>query len=66
MLQSIEQLLQRKMNRKEFLAALGLGAVTIMGFSNLLKVLGHDPHKRQIGTSSGSSYGGSSYGGRKR
>lgn len=64
MVKPLEQLLERKMTRKEFLATLGLGAVTIFGFSNLINVLGGGNNRKQ--SSSPMGYGSSSYGGKTK
>ncbi len=62
MQKNVSDLLHKKMSRKEFLATLGLGLVSILGFSNLLKMLdGGKSTKIQSG-----GYGSSSYGGDKR
>ncbi|HSW99336.1 MAG TPA: hypothetical protein VLF71_05900 [Candidatus Saccharimonadales bacterium] len=36
----LQSLLQKEMTRKEFLATIGLGVASILGFSSLLKLLG--------------------------
>jgi len=46
------------MSRKEFLTTLGLGLASVMGFSAILKILGH---KGFTGSQS-HGYGGSAYG----
>jgi hypothetical protein len=36
----LQVLMQKEMTRKEFLATIGLGVASILGFSSLLKLLG--------------------------
>jgi hypothetical protein len=62
MIKPLEQLLQRKMNRKEFLATLGLGAVSLMGFSHLINNLSNSRGKQ---SDASAGYGSSAYGGKK-
>ncbi len=60
----LQKLLEKPMNRKQFLAHLGAGALTVIGISGLLKHLvnlGAKP-SRQVAD----GYGASAYGGRKR
>jgi Trp operon repressor len=60
----LSDLMQKEMTRKEFLATLGFGVATIMGFSSLLQLLGKkNPLQQQ--TASAHNYGGGVYGGRK-
>lgn len=58
----IQALMQKEMTRKEFLATLGFGAATVLGFSSLLNLLGKknpfDARAQQFG------YGGGAYGGK--
>lgn len=62
----LQKLLSKKMGRREFLAHLGAGLLTIVGISNLLKQLIHyDSSSKPKPTASG-GYGSSSYGGKKR
>ena len=61
----IQDLMQKEMTRKEFLATLGFGVATIFGFSSLLQLLGKkNPLEQHNQVSLG--YGGGSYGGQKR
>lgn len=58
MRKNIHQLVQTNMTRKEFLATLGVGAITLLGFANIVKFFGHSteaPHQA-------SGYGTSPYG----
>lgn len=60
---NVNKLLNKPMNRREFLAHIGAGAMFIMGISGLLKGLvdfGGPRHHTDNG------YGSSSYGGSKR
>ncbi|HEY5668328.1 MAG TPA: hypothetical protein VIR03_04160 [Candidatus Saccharimonadales bacterium] len=59
----INNLMEKEMTRKEFLATLGFGAATIMGFSTLLQLLGK---KNPFHQTSSFGYGGGAYGGEKR
>jgi len=60
----LQKLFNKPMDRKEFLAHVGAGALAIMGISGLMKTLldfGSQPHQRiTVG------YGSSSYGGSKK
>ena len=61
-MQQLNNLMQKEMSRKEFIATLGLGIASILGFSSILKVLfgkGEQTQARSTG------YGSSAYGGRK-
>lgn len=58
----LNDLMQREMTRKEFIATLGFGAATVFGFSGILQLLGkQNPLQQQA--SSRLSYGGGAYGG---
>jgi hypothetical protein len=52
----IQTLMQKEMTRKEFLATVGLGVASILGFSSLLKLLGLK------GNHQSSGYGSRGYG----
>lgn len=56
----IDVLMQREMTRKEFMATLGIGAATLMGFGSIMRLF-----KPSTASSSSQSkgYGSSSYGG---
>jgi hypothetical protein len=60
----LNTLLVRDMTRKEFLATLGFGLVSILGFSNLIHLLTGKPINKYIDSASKSKngYGSSSYG----
>lgn len=57
----LEEILSKEMSRKEFLATVGLGLASVMGFSSIIKML-TGKHQQQ---SSGFGYGSSAYGGSK-
>ena len=59
----LDSLLQKEMTRKEFLAALGFGVASILGFGSIIRTLTAKPGQSGHHTSYG--YGASSYGGRK-
>ena len=57
----LNDLMQREMTRKEFIATLGFGAATVFGLSGILQLLGkQNPLQQQT---SRLSYGGGVYGG---
>ena len=59
----LNNLMQKEMTRKEFLATLGFGAATVMGFSTILELLGkNNPLKHN--TASLHGYGNGAYGGK--
>jgi Trp operon repressor len=53
----LNELLQKEMSRKEFIATLGFGVASIFGLSTLLKIF--------TGKKSVVGYGSSSYGGNR-
>ena len=56
-----QQLLQQELTRKEFMATLGMGVVSILGFSSIIHFLtGHKG--RALAGQERSGYGSSSYG----
>ncbi|HEX8227317.1 MAG TPA: hypothetical protein VF572_05610 [Candidatus Saccharimonadales bacterium] len=67
MQKQVHGLLQKEMTRKEFMATVGFGAATVMGFTSIFRLFGGTipgngtDTKKQ--TSSG--YGSSAYGGSK-
>ena len=63
-MKQIDTILQKEMTRKEFLATLGFGIASILGFSNLLRLLFSKGHESRGGVLSG--YGASVYGGGTR
>lgn len=56
----LNELMQKEMNRREFLVMLGFGVASIVGLSTVLKLLGHQSPLQRYGT----GYGTGSYGGR--
>jgi hypothetical protein len=60
---NLQKLFNKEMNRKEFLAHVGAGALAVVGVSGILKnMLNYKPRQQ----SSSMGYGASSYGGRKK
>jgi hypothetical protein len=57
----IDSLMQREMSRKEFLATLGFGAATLMGFSSILQMVTGKDFSNHGAVTTG--YGSSAYGG---
>jgi hypothetical protein len=60
----LNSLVKKEMTRKEFVATLGFGAATVMGFGSVLKLLGAGSHNTKQHAVSG-GYGSSPYGGGK-
>lgn len=58
MQRQVQELLHKEMTRHEFLATLGLGIASLLGFSSILKLLNANPNHRR----SGFGYGSSTYG----
>ena len=64
MARPLDQLMQKEMSRKEFLLTLGLGVISIFGFSRLVELFtGHSVHKN---INSHVGYDGADYGGAKQ
>lgn len=61
---NLQKLLEKPMNRKEFLAHLGAGFLAIAGVSGLLKTLVDYSGRSHTRRTSG--YGSSSYGGERK
>lgn len=61
-MKQLQGLMQKEMSRKEFLATIGLGIVTVMGFSTLVNTLMGKNNQQQTNV----GYGSSPYGGTKR
>jgi hypothetical protein len=62
-MQKIQDLMQKEMTRKEFLATMGFGVAAIFGFSTLIGLLtgkSNPFHQQHMG------YGGGPYGGGKK
>lgn len=58
---SYDALAQKEMSRKEFLAVIGLGLITVLGLANALKTIG-GLQKNTAPRSRGPGYGQSAYG----
>jgi hypothetical protein len=63
-MQKLNDLMQREMTRKEFLATMGFGVAAVFGFSSLIGLLTGKSNPFQQAQTMG--YGGGAYGGRKR
>jgi hypothetical protein len=59
----LDTLFQKEMSRKEFLATLGLGVASIMGFSTIIKLVTGKSVDSHLGQRTGLGYGSSPYGG---
>ena len=55
---ALQNLMQKEMTRKEFLAAIGLALASILGFSSVLRLLTGKDHAQQ----SSGGYGSRTYG----
>lgn len=62
----VEELMQKELSRKEFLALVGAGVVSVFGFSQILKALLEQKPAGRQQTTAAVGYGGSAYGGEKR
>jgi len=59
----LDEVMKKEVTRKEFLATLGFGIASIMGFSTILKFLfGRGSQQTAVNT----GYGSSAYGGRRK
>lgn len=63
MTQHIDHIMQKEMSRKEFLATLGFGMASIMGFSSIIHMLTGKSIGGHLGRGVKGGYGYSSYGG---
>jgi len=61
MVRPVENIMQKEMTRKEFLATLGLGIASIMGVSQIVHMLSGKSLGHYLKSSAG--YGSSAYGG---
>jgi hypothetical protein len=59
----LDVLMHKEMTRKEFLTTLGVGLVTLLGFSSLLRLLTGKQHHVLGGGNATTGYGSSAYGG---
>jgi hypothetical protein len=57
--------MQKEMTRKEFLAAMGFGLASILGFSNIIRLLTGRSFESHFKNSSSVGYGSNAYGGGK-
>ncbi len=64
MQKQISGLLDKEMTRKEFMATLGFGVASIMGFSSILKLLTAS-HANSSYSKVSKGYGSSPYGGKQ-
>jgi hypothetical protein len=66
-MQKISDLMQKEMTRKEFLATMGFGLATILGFSSIISMFTgkSNPFNQQQQAGSALAYGGGAYGGKK-
>lgn len=62
MTKPIDTLLRKEMSRKEFLATLGFGAASILGFSTIIKLLSGKSASDHLGHAA-RGYGSNTYGG---
>ncbi len=63
----INDLLQKKMDRRDFLKVVGLGLLAAVGFVGLMKLLAPNTVEKHLGAlQKDDSYGGMTYGGSKR
>jgi hypothetical protein len=60
----LDNLMQKEMDRKEFLATVGFGLASLFGFSTVLQLLGRS-NGINIGQAADAGYGSSAYGGNK-
>lgn len=65
MKEQIGELVQKEMTRKEFLATVGFGVVSIMGFGSLVKLLTGKGSSQSLRRNVSAGYGSSAYGGSK-
>jgi len=63
MQKTIDTILKKEMSRKEFLGMIGLGIISMIGISSMLKNLGDSFGKQVKSSSTGLEYGDSIYGG---
>lgn len=61
----LNDLLNKEMDRKQFLKYSGSAMLGVAGLSGVAKVLTKQPQRQQSGNSQSLSYGGGAYGGRK-
>lgn len=64
--EKLNEVLQKKMTRAEFLGLIGASALSVVGITSLLKNLSEGVDKRSVSPTSSDSYGGSTYGGSRK
>lgn len=57
----VNEIMQKEMSRKEFLATFGFGVASLFGLGTLLRLMGHGQNQQV----SSMGYGSSTYGGKK-
>jgi hypothetical protein len=62
MTKHLDTLLQKEMSRKEFLATLGFGIASILGFSTIIRLLTGKSVDSHLNGKAGHGYGVSPYG----
>lgn len=65
-MRKINELMQKEMTRKEFLATLGFGAATVFGLSTLLHLFTGKENPLHRNNAQSLGYGGGPYGGAPR
>lgn len=63
-MKQLEDVMNKEVTRKEFLATLGFGVASLLGFSGIVKFLfgkGHNGAQKQA-----MGYGGGAYGGQRK
>lgn len=62
----LDTLMQKEMDRKEFLTTVGFGVASLFGFSTVLQLLGKSQPSNMFGHAQAQQgYGSSAYGGNK-
>jgi hypothetical protein len=64
-MQNLEDIVQREMSRKEFLATIGFGMASLFGLSTILRFLFGKGQQAHGGRAINTGYGASTYGGNK-
>ena len=64
--EKLNEVLQKKMTRAEFLGLIGASDLSVVGITSLLKNLSDGVDKRSVSPTKSDSYGGSTYGGGSR
>lgn len=62
----LEDLLQKEMDRKEFLTTVGFGVASLLGFSTVLQLLGKSNSGFLGSAPAEAGYGSSAYGGNNK